>query len=126
MKITLSADLTQYDVDDLLDQDIRTIHEEEHKAQHIILAAATTHFSKENEGLAGMVLTGNLRPGSSVMKVIKGMPFPVLLAKKDAYEVASEVHDLIVKTRPNDTRKISLIRDLIATHVDVNKILKAL
>ena len=34
MKITLSADLTQYDVDDLLDQDIKAIHEEEHKAQH--------------------------------------------------------------------------------------------
>lgn len=34
MKITLSADLTQYDVDDLLDQDIKCMHEEEHKAQH--------------------------------------------------------------------------------------------
>jgi chemotaxis protein MotA len=34
MKITLSADLTQYDVDDLLDQDLKVMHEEEHKAQH--------------------------------------------------------------------------------------------
>ncbi len=34
MKVTLSADLSQYDVDDLLDQDIKAIHEEEHKAQH--------------------------------------------------------------------------------------------
>jgi len=33
MKITLSADLSQYDVDDLLDQDIKVIHEEEHLAQ---------------------------------------------------------------------------------------------
>jgi chemotaxis protein MotA len=33
MKITLSADLSQYDVDDLLDQDIKTMHEEEHAAQ---------------------------------------------------------------------------------------------
>ena len=36
MKITLSADLSQYDVDDLLDQDIKVIHEEEHTAQHAI------------------------------------------------------------------------------------------
>ncbi len=36
MKITLSADLSQYDVDDLLDQDIKTMHEEEHAAQHAI------------------------------------------------------------------------------------------
>lgn len=36
MKITLSADLSQYDVDDLLDQDIKVMHEEEHGAQHAI------------------------------------------------------------------------------------------
>lgn len=36
MKITLSADLSQYDVDDLLDQDIKTMHEEEHAAQHAL------------------------------------------------------------------------------------------
>ncbi|NCN40088.1 flagellar motor stator protein MotA [bacterium] len=36
MKITLSADLSQYDVDDLLDQDIKAGHEEEHAAQHAI------------------------------------------------------------------------------------------
>jgi chemotaxis protein MotA len=36
MKVTLSADLTPYDVDDLLDQDIRAIHAEEHAAQHAI------------------------------------------------------------------------------------------
>lgn len=36
MKITLSADLTQYDVDDLLDQDIKVAHEEEHLAQHAL------------------------------------------------------------------------------------------
>lgn len=36
MKITLSADLSQYDVDDLLEQDIKVMHEEEHAAQHAI------------------------------------------------------------------------------------------
>ncbi len=40
MKITLSADLSQYDVDDLLDQDIKVMHEEEHAAQHAINSIA--------------------------------------------------------------------------------------
>jgi chemotaxis protein MotA len=40
MKITLSADLSQYDVDDLLDQDIKVMHEEEHAAQHAINSVA--------------------------------------------------------------------------------------
>jgi chemotaxis protein MotA len=40
MKITLSADLSQYDVDDLLNDDIKVIHEEEHMAQHAINSIA--------------------------------------------------------------------------------------
>lgn len=36
MKIVLSSDLTQYDLDDLLDQDIKAMHAEEHDAQHAI------------------------------------------------------------------------------------------
>lgn len=40
MKITLSAELSPYDVDDLLDADIKGIHAEEHLAQHAIGAVA--------------------------------------------------------------------------------------
>lgn len=40
MKITLSADLSPYDVDDLLDGDIKAIHSEEHSAQHAIQMVA--------------------------------------------------------------------------------------
>ncbi len=40
MKITLSADLSPYDVDDLLDADIRAIHSEEHGAQHAVQTVA--------------------------------------------------------------------------------------
>jgi chemotaxis protein MotA len=40
MKITLSADLSQYDVDDLLDQDIKVAHTEEHAAQHAVNSVA--------------------------------------------------------------------------------------
>ncbi len=40
MKITLSAELTAYDVDDLLDFDLKAIHAEEHLAQHAVQAVA--------------------------------------------------------------------------------------
>jgi BioD-like phosphotransacetylase family protein len=94
--------------------------------EDIILAAGANIGAEGGAQLAGIVLTGGLRPSESVVKVIRGMLFPVLLAKQDSYEVASKVHDLTVKTRPDDTEKISIIRDLIAQYVDVNKILKAL
>jgi BioD-like phosphotransacetylase family protein len=93
--------------------------------EDIILAAASAHCA-EGPPLTGIVLTSNMRPSENVVKVIQTLQFPVLLAKDDSYAVASKVHDLTVKTGPADTEKIALIRDMIAMHVDVNKILKAL
>jgi BioD-like phosphotransacetylase family protein len=91
--------------------------------EDIVVAASTPVGARAQ--LAGIVLTGNLRPSSAVLKVIHDMDFPVLLARDDSYQVASKVHDLTVKTRPDDGEKISLIRNLIAEHVDVDKILTA-
>ncbi len=94
--------------------------------EDIILAVATTLSGEEDCGLAGIILTRNLKPSRAAQKVISKMPFPVLSVADDSYYVASKVHDLNVKTRPDDTHKIALIRDLIAQHVDVKKILEAL
>jgi BioD-like phosphotransacetylase family protein len=93
--------------------------------EDIVLAAAAAAGEPDRQ-LAGMVLTGNFTPVNGVLRVIEKTPFPVLLAEEDSYGVASQVHNLNVKTRAADTEKISLIRDLIATHVDVKKILSAL
>ena len=92
----------------------------------IILAVASTLSDEGDRGLAGMILTRNLKPSKESQKVLGKMPFPVLSAAEDSYDVASRVHDLTVKIRPDDTQKIALIRDLIAQHVDTNKILEAL
>lgn len=94
--------------------------------EDIILAAATAHMGNGRDGLAGIVLAGDLRPSPNVLKVIRDMPFPVLLANESSYQVASKVHDLIVKTRATDLEKIALIRDMIAENVDVPKILNSL
>ena len=94
--------------------------------EDIILAAAAAAEADPSRQLAGMVLTEKIKPDNGVMRVIEKAPFPVLLAGEDSYEVASLVHNLTVKTHAADIEKITVIRDLIATHVDVNKILRAL
>ncbi len=92
--------------------------------EDILIAAASTLSGEGLSTLAGIVLTGNLRPSEEVLKLVRQMNYPVLLTKDDSYEVASKVHDLIIKTRPDDAEKIALIRDLIGKHVDVNRILQ--
>jgi hypothetical protein len=94
--------------------------------EDIVLAACTSIETRSDERIAGIVLTGGLRPNESVLKVIRAMPVAVLLASEDSYQVASRVHDLTVKTRPNDSEKISLIRDLIAKNVNVKKIVETI
>ncbi len=92
----------------------------------VLAAAASVQAENGAAGLAGFVLTGKVRTSASVQKIIQKLPFPVLRAEDDSYQVASDVHDLIVKTRPDDTQKISLILDLVARNVDLDKILEAL
>ena len=94
--------------------------------EDILLAVGATTMPGNPENMAGIVLTGGLRPSESVMKALKTIPIPVLLAKEDSYVVASKVHDTIVKTRPADAEKISLIRDLVAKHINVKKIFESL
>lgn len=94
--------------------------------EDIVLAAGAALTTGACAQLAGIVLTGGIRPSANVMKVIESMPYPVLLVGEDSYEVASTVHDITVKTRAVDTEKISIIRDLVAKHVDLSKLLKGL
>jgi len=94
--------------------------------EDILFAASTIVNAQSDDRLAGIVLTGNLRPSQYLLKIIKTMPIPVLFTAADSYEVASKVHDLTVKTRPGDAEKISLIRDIIAKNVDVGAIVDAL
>jgi len=94
--------------------------------EDLILAVAASQSKCQGSSLAGIVLTGNLMPGAGVMALIESLPFPVLLAREDSYQVASKVHDLTVKTGPADTEKIKVIRDLIAKHVDLPKILSGI
>jgi len=91
-----------------------------------ILLAAATSATEPDQQLAGVVLTGEFTPQAAIARIIEKLPFPILRADQGVYEVASTVHNLIVKPRADDTEKISVIRDIIATHVDVSKILAAL
>ena len=45
------------------------------------------------------------------------------LVREDTYAVASEVHDLLVKTHSSDVDKIAEIKALVAEHLDVDRIL---
>jgi len=77
-----------------------------------------------HEGAAvGLVLTGGYRPRESVLDAIREAAIFATLVQEDTYAVASQVHDLLVKTHAADREKIELIKSLVAEHLDIDRIL---
>jgi BioD-like phosphotransacetylase family protein len=77
-----------------------------------------------HEGAAiGLVLTGGYRPRPSVLTAIREADIFATLVPEDTYVVASEIHDLLVKTHPADHEKIELIKAVVAEHLDIDRIL---
>ena len=77
-----------------------------------------------HEGAAiGLVLTGGYRPRGSVLDAIREADIFATLVPEDTYVVASEIHDLLVKTHAADREKIALIKALVDDHLDIDRIL---
>jgi BioD-like phosphotransacetylase family protein len=77
-----------------------------------------------HEGAAiGLVLTGGYRPREPVLRAIRQADLFATIVPEDTYSVASEVHDLLVKTHAGDREKVELIKALVAEHLDVDRIL---
>jgi BioD-like phosphotransacetylase family protein len=91
-----------------------------------ILNAATEQMKATRQPIAGIVLSDDIKPTPSMLKQLRELPCPVIITGKDSYNAASVVHDLIVKTRPDDSQKIQLIQEIISKNVNLNRILNAL
>ncbi len=96
--------------------------------EDLILAVVGFQMDKAQQGLriAGIVLSGGIKPQKAVLDLAKRAEIPLLLAEGDTYSVASSVHDLKVKIRPEDSRKTGIIKDLIEQYVDIGALTKQL
>jgi BioD-like phosphotransacetylase family protein len=73
----------------------------------------------------GIVLTGGYRPSDAVIDSIRQADVFATLVPEDTYAVASEIHDLLVKTHPADTGKIEEIKALVWEYLFIDRILGA-
>lgn len=76
--------------------------------------------------VCAIVLSGGITPDQPIMDLLSKAQIPVLLARKDTYDVATFIHDLTVKIRPRDKVKINTVVKLIQDNVDLDKILKGI
>jgi BioD-like phosphotransacetylase family protein len=76
------------------------------------------------DGPLGLVLTGGYRPAASVLDAIRKADLFATLVPEDTYKVASELHDLLVKTHQSDAGKIAEIKALLWQYLFIDRVLE--
>jgi BioD-like phosphotransacetylase family protein len=88
------------------------------------LTQPTLQLDEGHEGAAiGLVLTGGYKPRQSVIEAIRRADLFAALVPDDTYTVASEIHDLLVKTHAADKDKIAEIKALVGANLDIDRFL---
>ena len=78
----------------------------------------------DNDDPLGLVLTGGYRPSESVLDAIRAADLFATLVPEDTYKVASELHDLLVKTHQSDAGKIAEIKALLWEYLFIDRVLE--
>ena len=92
----------------------------------IILAAVSSARISGEKTIAGLILTDDTPPHPKLLELLAQTEIPVIAAKGESYTITSKINDMTVKTQPQDTDKIPVIKRLITEHVDLDRLLKTL
>jgi BioD-like phosphotransacetylase family protein len=87
------------------------------------LVGARAGGHPDDDGPLGIVLTGGYRPDQRVIDAIRGADLFATIVPEDTYVVASEVHDLLVKTHASDAGKIAEIKALVWEYLFIDRVL---
>ncbi len=85
----------------------------------IIFSAIANAGLCGSKTVSGIILTRNILPHPKLMEMLAQTDIPIVIAAEESYSVASKIHNMTVKTQPQDSDKISIIKKLITEHVDL-------
>ena len=88
------------------------------------IVGARADPTNEELGAIGLVLSGGYRPEDEMLAAIRRADLFATLVPEDTYQVASEVHDLLVKTHPADAGKIAEIKALLWQYLFIDRVLE--
>ncbi len=91
----------------------------------VLLAAIASRLTSSTPDIAGVLLTGGIRPAEEVCKFIEGWtasPLPILLTKGHTYNTMLALQELIAPIEPGNVRKINTVLGLFEQHVNGKEI----
>jgi BioD-like N-terminal domain of phosphotransacetylase len=94
----------------------------------MIQATCEVNSGKLKKGccISGVILSGGILPRIKTLSLLKSAGIPVLVTDEETYAIASRVHSLVAKLKPQDSHKIKIIVDMVEKYVDIDTILKHL
>jgi len=91
----------------------------------ILLSAIAQASLTGKKIISGVILTRNIMPHPRLLEMLHQTNIPVVITDDESYAVASKIVNMTIKTQPQDTDKIPIIKRLILDNVDLQKILHA-
>ena len=75
--------------------------------------------------LSGIILTGKINLNDATLADIQASQIPFIISNDSSYSVISCMNKMNIKTQPHDTDKISIIKEILKSNVDLKEIEKA-
>ncbi|MEA3455331.1 MAG: phosphate acetyltransferase [Campylobacterota bacterium] len=93
----------------------------------IILASLLSYYAKNHPNIAGIVLTGGIRPSEIIMNLLRDFSdivVPILAVETDSYQTAIALNMVDANITPESQRKITLAKGIFDAAVDKQAIEK--
>lgn len=94
----------------------------------IILGALQANESANYPTVSGIVLTGNIFPENSILKLIEGLStvVPIIAVKEGTYQVVNRIGDIKAKIYSNNKQKIETSIHTFEKYVDIDNLAEKL
>jgi BioD-like phosphotransacetylase family protein len=91
----------------------------------MIDAACAVNLGKLKKGsrITGIVLSGGIVPEPETLEYLKDSGIPTLVTAEDTYSIASRIHSMNVKLKPQDKAKIRIIVDMVEKYINIDKVI---
>jgi BioD-like phosphotransacetylase family protein len=75
--------------------------------------------------LSGVILTNAIKPNDATLADIQASEIPFILSNDSSYSAISRMNKMNIKTQPHDLDKISIIKEILKSNIDLNQIEEA-
>ena len=75
--------------------------------------------------LSGIILTNAISPNDATLEDIQTSEIPFILSNDSSYSVISRMNKMNIKTQPHDVDKISIIKEILKSNIDLKEIEEA-